>query len=110
MDEYVISSATLLMRHAYPPSCRETVALVDISLVLGSVTDTGSLLDAGAWINVIGYVGEPAALPGKSLSAREICVRALVLWSAGNIDLDEYRRGVCAAKGGAGVGTAQDGT
>ncbi|OCL04668.1 hypothetical protein AOQ84DRAFT_380362 [Glonium stellatum] len=102
VEEYIASSATLVLKHQYPSSAPPTIALANIDHVREVVKSTE--LDVGAWVNVIGYVtSEPVEAPRGALQpkrglkrrpdvARQVQVQALVLWSAGPVKLDAYER------------------
>lgn len=47
-------------------------------------------MEVGAWINVIGYV--------ERRKEKGIFVQAIVVWSAGNVDLDAYEKAAVARK------------
>lgn len=59
---------------------------VDVSVPLPTLP-MGFLRD-GMWVNVIGFVEK---LPDASPPLR---VRAITVWAAGDINLDDYERGV----------------
>jgi len=84
VDEYVVKTATLRMKHDYPHSAASKVANVNIELVLEAVQRTA--VDVGSWINVIGYV--------ERRKEEGIFVQAVAVWDAGNVDLDAYERAV----------------
>lgn len=45
-------------------------------------------VDVGTWLNVIGHVEQPRD------QAAIICVQALAVWDAGNVDLTAYQNAV----------------
>ncbi|KAF2799792.1 hypothetical protein K505DRAFT_404426 [Melanomma pulvis-pyrius CBS 109.77] len=86
VDEYVVATATLRLKHNFPSSAAPHIANVNIELVLQSIKRTD--LDVGSWINVIGYV--------ERRKDKGIFVQAITVWSAGNVDLDAYHGAVAA--------------
>jgi hypothetical protein len=88
VDDYVVATATLRLRHAYPASDPPKVANVNIDHVLQTIKHTD--LQVGAWINVIGYV--------ERRKERGIFVQAIVVWGAGNLNLDAYEKAAKARK------------
>ncbi|KAF1937118.1 hypothetical protein EJ02DRAFT_357590 [Clathrospora elynae] len=80
VDEYMVKTATLRLKHDYPVSSQPTVAHVDIEHVLERIKSHE--MDVGTWLNVIGYVerGKP----------RRVFVQAVAVWDAGNVDLAAY--------------------
>jgi hypothetical protein len=61
---------------------------VNIDHVLQVIKHTE--MEVGAWINVIGYV--------ERRKEKGIFVQAIVVWSAGNVDLDAYEKAAVARK------------
>ncbi|KAF2186236.1 hypothetical protein K469DRAFT_630998 [Zopfia rhizophila CBS 207.26] len=84
IDEYRIPTATLILKHRYPTSAPPSIVHVNVEHVLESIKRCE--VDVGSWINVIGYVEKRAE--------KRVFVQALVVWDAGNVDLDAYERGV----------------
>lgn len=78
----------------YPPSptiC--SVALVDVNLLLSTLTATDT--QRGEWVNVMGYIEDKIlgfkrgdGGPGEV----RIRIQAILLWSAGSINLGEYEQ------------------
>ncbi|KAF2488974.1 hypothetical protein BU16DRAFT_532018 [Lophium mytilinum] len=94
VQEYTVSTGTLLLTHNHPPSSPTpaTTARVNIDHVLETLKST-EVLQVGAWVNVIGYItARPSRSAGDAL--RESHVQAIVLWSAGSLNLEEYERAV----------------
>lgn len=107
VTNYVLSTGTLELQHAYPLSTTTTFALVDVNLLLEGLKRDDTLV--GAWVNVIGYVdgfvreartGRMKAKDedigegirrghggGKVLSVR---VQAVMLWGAGALRTGGY--------------------
>ena len=72
------------------------VALVDIQLLLETLKRDD--IQIGEWVNIIGYVQEDAKEEGRESAAEkgfvQIKVQAIILWSAGRINLREYEKGL----------------
>jgi hypothetical protein len=102
VEEYQTPSGTLVLKHNYPPSsASSTITHVNIDHVLETVKSTD--IQVGSWVNIIGYVtaGEKIAkqpTARQSLKAkdppRQPHVQAIVLWSAGSVNLDAYEKAV----------------
>ncbi|KAF2264982.1 hypothetical protein CC78DRAFT_462681 [Lojkania enalia] len=88
VDEYIVPTATLRVKHNYPLSSPPHVANVNIDHVLESVTRIS--IDVGSWINIIGYVERQ---PEKG-----VFVQAITVWDAGNVDLEAYQKAIEAHK------------
>jgi hypothetical protein len=84
VDEYVVKTATLRLKHNYPASEPALVADVDIELILEVMKR--NYLDVGTWLNVIGHV--------QHRQEDGVSVQAVAIWDAGNIDLVAYQRAV----------------
>lgn len=88
VDEYVVNTATLRLKHNYPAAPSATVANVDIVHVLERIKSQE--MEVGAWINVIGYV--------ERRQEHGVFVQAIAVWSADNVDLSAYEKAVDARK------------
>lgn len=84
VDEYVLKSATLRLKHDYPTPGASKLANVNIEHVLESIKRTE--IEVGSWINVIGYT--------ERRKEMGIHVQAIAVWSAGNVDLAAYQSAV----------------
>ena len=84
MEEYLVKTATLRLKHTYPPSAKSVLANVDLVHVLERIH--GRDMDVGAWVNVIGYV--------ERRKEKGVFVQAIAVWNAGDIDLQAYQRAV----------------
>ena len=90
---YNVPKAVLRLCHARPTN-EECEVDVDISNVLEGMKHSGGL-SAGYWLHVIGYVEHPpqkrkrGTPSGNSLSP-ETMIRAVLLWEAPTIRVDEY--------------------
>ncbi|KAF2832429.1 hypothetical protein CC86DRAFT_89392 [Ophiobolus disseminans] len=84
VDEYVVQTATLRLKHDYPLSSPPIVANVDMEHVLERIKHHE--LDVGTWLNVIGNVDRRGE--------QNVFVQAVTVWDAGNVNLDAYQRAV----------------
>lgn len=50
------------------------------------------LLQVGEWVNVIGYVQGKHDTQSLKLEMGDVPVQAVLLWSAGAVDIAEYER------------------
>ena len=106
---YDVRSGRLHLRHDVARSSKPVVsALVDVDLLLETIASTDR--SVGEWINVIGYVTRiepPAAAEGSGvqrstgrpekgktgpLCMTVVHVQAVMLWSAGAVQLREYEK------------------
>ncbi|KAI9763152.1 MAG: hypothetical protein M1835_007914 [Candelina submexicana] len=90
-------SGTLVLKHNYPaPSSGSATAYVNIDLILSSIKSTDTQI--GEWVNIIGYITAPIppqthATSNQNIKASNgVNVQALVLWSAGAVNLGNYER------------------
>lgn len=100
MAKYTVKTGVLALRHAYPPPPQPgVVALVDVTLLLSTLTVTDT--QVGEWVNVVGYVaaGEnSSAGDGRGARGRDedgkvfVRMQAIMLWSAGSVRIGEYER------------------
>ena len=88
IEQYVVPTATLRLKHNYPSSSATKIANVNVEHVLESIKRTE--VDVGCWINVIGYV--------ERRNEKGIFVQAIAVWGAGNVDLDTYQKAIEARK------------
>ncbi|EJT74224.1 hypothetical protein GGTG_08068 [Gaeumannomyces tritici R3-111a-1] len=99
VESYATGDATLTLEHdkaaAHGPRVR---ALIDVNLLLQSLK--AEQTRAGEWVNVIGYIAPepdqpraPGPLPGEH---HRVHVQAIVLWSAGSLNIQEYTSTVAA--------------
>ena len=103
VTKYDLSTGVLELQHAYPSAFDTTViALVDVNLLLENLKREDIVV--GAWVNIIGYVEETV---NKREKVRDldgnmgqggisrvylVKVQAIMLWSAGSINIGEYER------------------
>ncbi|KAH9878289.1 hypothetical protein J1614_003506 [Plenodomus biglobosus] len=80
IDEYVVQSAILRLKHGYSASSETKVVNVDIEHVLEKVKHND--VDVGTWINVLGYV--------KPRQEEGVFVQAIAVWNAGNVNSNAY--------------------
>ena len=99
MVNYEIRSAYLHVEHRCLPDPTPSLSnAVEITQVLETVKSTD--LQAGSWLNVIGYVRRSPARKNKRKRAEEpaptllpqILVQAILIWNAGAVSLFEYER------------------
>lgn len=90
VNHYNETSAILELFHNYPlqkSATRSTVHL-DITDVLELVKRED--IEAGAWLNIVGYI-QPSTDPSTRNGPKGVrTVKAIMLWSAGSINLAEY--------------------
>lgn len=92
VTSYSIESAQLTLHHHFPK--RSGIkALVDVRLLLERLT--AEQTSAGEWVNVIGYISSAPPTPMTKSSKRKIeapavHIQALMLWSAGPLDIGRY--------------------
>jgi hypothetical protein len=84
VDDYVVKTATLRLKHNYPVSEPALVVDVDIELILEVMKR--NYLDVGTWLNVIGHV--------QHRQKNGVSVQAVAIWDAGNVDLVAYQTAV----------------
>ncbi|KAF2871611.1 CST complex subunit Ten1 [Massariosphaeria phaeospora] len=84
IEEYITRTATLRLKHDYPPSSSPYVANVNIAHVLERIKRHE--LEVGSWINIIGSM--------ERRKEKGIYVQAIAVWDAGNMDLDAYQKAV----------------
>jgi len=91
---YSTKSAVLRLEHSFPSTSEPVAALVDVRLVLERLGADETRV--GEWVNVLGYVAPmPADAKGKrtpNLRASQVPVQALLLWSAGSLNVQDYER------------------
>ena len=88
IDDYVVQTATLRLKHNHPVSTIPVIAHVDIEHVLETAKQRD--IDVGTWLNVIGYV--------QRRKEKGVFVQAVTMWDAGNVDLEAYAKAVQARK------------
>ncbi|CAD0112533.1 unnamed protein product [Aureobasidium uvarum] len=81
VNQYHESTALLSLFHNFPSSQDQQTTQVDISQLLDTIDHQH--LQVGAWLNVIGYI-----TPSASKSRPKI--QAIIVWSAGAINLQQY--------------------
>ncbi|KAI9881149.1 MAG: hypothetical protein M1830_007127, partial [Pleopsidium flavum] len=96
--KYTTSTALLTLQHKYPTSSpTPSTASVDVNLLLSTLKSTDTQF--GEWVNVIGYVAlgpvpESRVCKTSAEGARRVTVfvQAVMLWSAGSVNLGEYEK------------------
>ncbi|KAF3007649.1 hypothetical protein E8E13_008748 [Curvularia kusanoi] len=91
VDEYVVPTATLRLKHKYPAASSTEVVNVDIVHVLERIRSHE--MEVGTWINVIGYV--------ERRKEKGVFVQAITVWDAGLIDLSAYEKAIEAREAAA---------
>ncbi|KXH27493.1 hypothetical protein CSAL01_07814 [Colletotrichum salicis] len=87
---YSTHSAVLTLEHNFPKGSDISV-LVNVQLLLSTVTSNQTRI--GEWVNVVGYLtpSPPGTrAKGTSREPRRAAVQALMLWSAGPLNLQRY--------------------
>ncbi|KAH7412334.1 CST complex subunit Ten1 [Phaeosphaeria sp. MPI-PUGE-AT-0046c] len=84
VDDYVVHTATVRLKHAHPTSSPSVVANVNVDHVLETLKYR--TLDVGTWLNVIGYVDRR--------KEKGVFVQAVTVWDAGDVDVEGYERAV----------------
>ncbi|KAI9702570.1 MAG: hypothetical protein M1836_001050 [Candelina mexicana] len=97
VTDYLTRSGTLVLKHNYLAlSPGSATAYVNIDLILSSIKSTDTQI--GEWVNIIGYITAPEFSQHHATSNRNfkasngVNVQALVLWSAGAVNLGDYER------------------
>ena len=109
---YNARTGYLTIQHAYPPPPSPcSTAVVDVNLLLDNMKSHDTAV--GQWVNVIGYVeAKPTLVNAKGMDNQMskrgqagiemqsaiagARVQAVMLWSAGSINLAEYERTLTA--------------
>ncbi|EFX01158.1 hypothetical protein CMQ_6100 [Grosmannia clavigera kw1407] len=91
---YAVAPGVLTLRHEYPQASRDR-ALVDVRLLLETLT--ANQVQVGEWVNVIGYVNrivpaQSTKFPTREAKCKDVHVQALILWSTGPLDIQDYER------------------
>lgn len=112
MTSYTIASAQLTLQHNFP-RMSEVKAVVDVRRVLARLTAEHT--SVGQWVNVIGYVASSRPSPAIQSSKRKrdassVEIQALMLWSAGPLDIGRYERCLAALTDRNGLGTKRQKT
>lgn len=103
VTSYATASGLLTLQHQFPKST-EVQALVDVRLLLEKLT--AEQTSVGEWVNVIGYISLPPPSSSANMSTKRkrglsaVHVQALMLWSAGSLDIGRYE--MCLASISAG--------
>ncbi|KAK1654183.1 CST complex subunit Ten1 [Colletotrichum phormii] len=87
---YSTHSAVLTLEHSFPKGSDISV-LVNVQLLLSTMTSNQTRI--GEWVNVVGYLTPSPAgtrAKGTSREPRRAAVQALMLWSAGPLNLQRY--------------------
>ncbi len=95
VTSYSMATGTLTLEHQYPPGSK-TRALVDVKLLLDRLKSDQT--QVGEWVNVIGYIAADPALHATTPTNQrgpDVHVQALVVWSAGPLDIEQYEACLC---------------
>jgi hypothetical protein len=95
--DYEVNKAFLYVEHQHGQDAAQDVSTaIEITQVLSTVKSTD--LQAGSWLNVIGYVRR--SLPRKSKRKRandptlitlpHVIVQAILIWNAGAVKISDY--------------------
>ncbi|KAK3898579.1 CST complex subunit Ten1 [Staphylotrichum tortipilum] len=107
VESYSPMSGILTLEHRLPDETHPALALVDVKLVLESMRSDQTR--KGEWVNVIGYITEIPPLAddgGLSHGGPRIHAQAVLLWSAGPVDIQRYELSVKALDQTNGVNNA----
>lgn len=96
VEEYDIKTDELLLQHKYPPQGPKVTASVNISLVRENIKS--SVLQSGAWVNVVGYVQNENPLTKTPRGDVTVQIQAIMLWDTVALNLAEYEKAVQARK------------
>lgn len=107
VTSYSTTSGEITLQHEFPKSS-EVQALVDVRLLLEKLTATHT--SVGEWVNVIGYIISPPSASVKLSTKRKrglstVHVQALMLWSAGSLDIGRYEMCLANVSAGSEPGT-----
>lgn len=102
---YDVMRGVLELRHPSPTSTSDVVVLVDVNVILETLSAEN--LEVGAWVNVVGYVGSVERHGGRGAFrprkyAREdfeavvfvVKADAVMLWGTKCLRIDEYTEAV----------------
>ncbi|KAK4217171.1 CST complex subunit Ten1 [Rhypophila decipiens] len=94
VSSYSTSSGILALEHHQPMDTHRVFALVNVDLILESLK--AEQTRPGQWVNLIGYITSISPLADESSGHRvtNVHVQALLLWSAGPLDLERYEKSV----------------
>lgn len=93
VTSYSTASAELTLHHNFPKTS-DVKAVVDVRLLLAKLNAEHTSI--GQWVNVIGYIavshsGPTAKIPKQPKTSESIVyIQALMLWSAGPLDVNRY--------------------
>lgn len=96
VEDYNIKTDELLLQHKSPPQGPKITASVNISLVRESIKS--SVLQSGAWVNVVGYVENENSLTKTPRGDVKVKLQAIMLWDTVALNLAEYEKAVQARK------------
>ena len=85
---YDEDTGTLFLQHKSQSSATTYQAAINVEHVLESLRQ--SYLEIGARLNIVGYKGRETSIKESAICSITVDVQALMLWSAGDVNLDEY--------------------
>ena len=97
--DYEVSKAYLHVEHRYPQDAGNSLSsALEITQVIGTIKLTD--LQAGSWLNVIGYVRRSQSSKHKRKRAADpvvsvqpqVIVQAILIWNAGALKIAEYEK------------------
>lgn len=95
VSSYSIASATLSLVHPRPDDRSPVRALVNVDLVLARLGSEQTRV--GEWVNVLGYITSVPSIgskPADGPKSPTVSIQALLLWSAGPVDVQRYEASV----------------
>lgn len=96
VEHYDIKTDELLLKHQYPHQGPNITASVKISLVREALKP--SVLQNGAWVNVVGYVQNENLHTKAPHGHVTVKVQAIMLWDTVALNVAEYEKAVQARK------------
>lgn len=99
MVDYEVTKAHLHVEHPHPQDADDKPSTaVEINHVVATIKSTE--LQAGSWLNVIGYVRRSRSPKNKRkrmadafvTSQPQVLVQAVLIWNAGAIKIADYER------------------
>ncbi|KAK3325609.1 CST complex subunit Ten1 [Apodospora peruviana] len=98
VTSYSPTSGVVTLEHHRPKDVCFVHAFVDVNLVLEGLKSDQTR--TGEWVNVIGYITRISPLTDEKPNSGDAAVRiqALLLWSAGPLDVTRYETSVKVLK------------
>lgn len=95
VSSYSIATATLTLVLPRPDDRSPVRALVNVDLVLARLGSEQTRV--GEWVNVLGYITSAPSVGSKHADGPKsptVSIQALLLWSAGPVDVQRYEASV----------------